>query len=137
MSLADEKHAFAKRLKDSLRKVEVDARSSTRVAREFNLRYPGDPISTQAVRKWLEGDSLPSQDKLRALALWLDVPAQWLRFGEFERGADRPHTAARQDAASYKAEIAWVAKKFDLLNDPHKKMVVEMVHALLRLEGKQ
>jgi hypothetical protein len=36
-----------------------------------------------------------------------------------------------------KSEIAWVAKKFDLLNDPHKKMVVEMVHALLRLEGKQ
>ena len=78
MSLADEKHAFAKRLKDGLRKVEVDPRSSTRVAREFNLRYPGDPISTQAVRKWLEGESLPSQDKLRALALWLDVPAQWL-----------------------------------------------------------
>lgn len=136
MSLSDEKHAFAKRLKESLRKAEVDPRSSTRVAREFNLRYPGEPITTQAVRKWLEAESLPSQDKLRALAQWLEVPAQWLRFGESDRG-DRAHPTARQDAAPYKSEIAWVAKKFDLLNDPHKKMVVEMVHALLRLEGKQ
>ena len=136
MTLADEKHAFARRLKESLRKAEVDPRSSTRVAREFNLRYPGDPISTQAVRKWLEGESLPSQDKLRALALWLEVPAQWLRFGDSD-GGSRPHAGARQEGAVYKSEIAWVAKKFDLLNDPHKKMVVEMVHALLRLEGKQ
>jgi transcriptional regulator with XRE-family HTH domain len=133
-SLSDEKHAFAKRLKDCLRKANVNPRSSTRVAREFNLRYPGDPITMQAVRKWLEAEAMPSQDKLRALAQWLDVPAQWLRFGEPVRGA--PSTA-RQDAAPYKSEIAWVAKKFDVLNDPHKKMVVEMVHALLRLEGKQ
>ena len=135
MSLADEKSAFAKRLKESLRKADVDPRSSTRVAREFNLRYPGDPISTQAVRKWLEAESLPSQDKLRAIALWLDVSAQWLRFGDSERKDDRP--SARQETGPYKSEINWSPKKFEALNDVHKKMVVEMVHALLRLEGKQ
>ena len=136
MSLANEKSAFAKRLRESLRKAHVDARSSTRVAREFNLRYAGDPVSSQAVRKWLAGDSLPSQDKLRTLAMWLDVPAPWLRFGEPER-RDTPAHAVRQDSAAYKAQIAWSARKFDALNDAHKRMVVEMVHALLRLEGKQ
>lgn len=135
MSLADEKNAFAKRLKESLRKADVDPRSSTRVAREFNLRYPGDPISTQAVRKWLEAESLPSQDKLRALALWLDVPAQWLRFGDAEGRNERP--SARQDTGTYRSDINWSPKKFEMLDDAHKKMVVEMVHALLRLEGKQ
>ena len=82
MSLAEEKNAFSRRLKESLRKAGVDHKSSTRVAREFNLRYPGQPVSSQAVRKWLEAASLPSQDKLRSLASWLDVPAQWLRFGD-------------------------------------------------------
>lgn len=132
MSLAEEKNAFSRRLKESLRKAGVDHKSSTRVAREFNLRYPGQPVSSQAVRKWLEAASLPSQDKLRSLASWLDVPAQWLRFGDPDRGH-----AARQDAAAYKAEIAWVGRKFEALNDPHKKTVVEIVLALLRLEGKQ
>ena len=132
MSLAAEKHAFSKRLRDSLRKANVDSKSSTIVAREFNLRYPGDPITSQAVRKWLGGESLPSQDKLRSLAIWLEVPAPWLRFGEPERTY-----SARQEQPIYKAEIAWSARKFDALNDVHKKMVVEMVHALLRLEGKQ
>jgi transcriptional regulator with XRE-family HTH domain len=136
VSLANEKSAFAKRLRESLRKAHVDAGSSTRVAREFNLRYAGDPVSSQAVRKWLAGDSLPSQDKLRTLAMWLDVPAPWLRFGEPER-RDTPAHAARQDSAAYKAQVAWSAKKFDALNDAHKRMVVEVVHALLRLEGKQ
>ncbi len=136
MSLADEKTAFTRRLKESLRKTKVDPRSSTRVAREFNLRYPGDPITAQAVRKWLTAEALPSQDKLRALAMWLQVPAPWLRYGEPERREDRAHSA-RQESPAYKSEIAWVAKKFDLLDEQHKRMVVEMVHALLRLEGKQ
>jgi transcriptional regulator with XRE-family HTH domain len=135
VSLANEKNAFAKRFRESLRKARVDASSSTHVAREFNLRYAGHPISSQAVRKWLAGDSLPSQDKLRTLAMWLDVPAPWLRFGEPER-RDAVHTA-RQESGPYKAQITWSPKKFDALNDTHKRMVVEMVHALLRLEGKQ
>ena len=136
MSLAQEKNAFAKRLRESLKKAAVDAGSSTHVAREFNLRYSGDPVSSQAVRKWLAGDSLPSQDKLRTLAMWLDVPAPWLRFGEPER-RDSPAHAARQESAPYKSQITWAPKKFDALNDVHKRMVVEVVHALLRLEGKQ
>ena len=137
MTLADEKQGFSKRLKEAMRRARVDIGSPTRIAREFNLRYHGDPVTTQAVRKWLTGKSLPSQDKIRALALWLDVLPQWLRFGEAERREDRAHMMAKQDAASYKMEINWIAKKLDLLNEPHKKMVLEMVYALLRLEDKQ
>ncbi len=137
MTLADEKQGFSKRLKEAMRKARVDIGSPTRIAREFNLRYHGDPVTTQAVRKWLSGKSLPSQDKIRALALWLDVLPQWLRFGEVERREDRAHMMAKQDAASYKMETNWIAKKLDLLNEPHKKMVLEIVYALLRLENKQ
>ncbi|HXF67129.1 MAG TPA: hypothetical protein VNK67_10600 [Burkholderiales bacterium] len=137
MTLADERQGFSKRLKEAMRRARVDAGSPTRIAREFNLRYHGDPVSTQAVRKWLSGQALPSQDKIRALGLWLDVPPHWLRFGEGERREERQGLAARQEAGGYRIEQGWAAKKFEQLNDAHKRMVLEIVHALLRLEGKQ
>ncbi|MFL6571802.1 MAG: hypothetical protein ACJ8G4_08615 [Burkholderiales bacterium] len=104
------------------------------MAREFNLRYEGTPVTVQAVRKWVSGRALPSQDKIRALALWLEVSPQWLRYGE---GETAPGRALRQETASYRADPAWVSKKYEALNDGHKKMVAELVVALLRLEGKR
>jgi len=135
MTLADEKQGFSKRLKEAIRKAGAGPGSPTRIAREFNLRYHGDPVTTQAARKWLAGKSLPSQDKIRVLASWLDVPPQWLRFGEAERRDG--HVTARQEAATYRIDSALLARKFELLNEPHKKMLLELLHALLRLEGKQ
>jgi hypothetical protein len=137
MTLAEEKQAFSRRLKEAMRRARVDASSPTRIAREFNLRYHGDPVSTQAVRKWLSGKALPAQDKVRALGLWLDVSAHWLRFGEGERRDERPGSGARQEPSAYRLDHASIARKFDLLNDAHKRVVLEIVHALLRLEGKQ
>ncbi|OGA46990.1 MAG: hypothetical protein A3F74_17200 [Betaproteobacteria bacterium RIFCSPLOWO2_12_FULL_62_58] len=137
MTLADEKQGFSKRLKEAIRRARIDISSPTLIAREFNLRYHGDPVSTQAVRKWLSGKALPSQDKIRALGLWLDVPAHWLRFGEADRKEERQPLTVRQEAGAYRPDHGWPSRKFELLNDTHKRMVVEMVHALLRLEGKQ
>lgn len=50
--------------------------------REFNLRYWGRSVSFQAVRRWLRGEAVPTQDRLQVLAEWLGVDAHWLRFGE-------------------------------------------------------
>jgi hypothetical protein len=137
MTLTDEKQGFSKRLKEAIRRARIDISSPTLIAREFNLRYHGDPVSTQAVRKWLSGKALPSQDKIRALGLWLDVPTHWLRFGEADRKGERQPLTVRQEAGAYRLDHGWPSRKFELLNDTHKRMVVEMVHALLRLEGKQ
>lgn len=137
MVLADEKQGFSRRFKEAIHKIRVNADSPTQIAREFNLRYHGDPVTAQAIRKWLAGKALPSQDKIRALALWLEVTPQWLRFGEAERKDDRGGAAAKQDHAPYAVDPAWVMKKLELLDESHKKMVLEMVRALLRLEGKQ
>lgn len=137
MTLADEKQGFSKRLREAIRKARIDMSSATFIAREFNLRYHGDPVSTQAVRKWLSGKALPSQDKIRALGLWLDVPVQWLRFGDVEGREERSPSGMRQEIAAYRSEPGWPSRKFELLNEAHRRMVVEMVHALLRLEGKQ
>jgi len=132
MTVAEEKQAFSKRLKEAMRKARVEA-GPTRFAREFNLRHHGEPVTAQTARKWLYGGALPTQDKLRTLAQWLEVSLQWLRYGE----AERSHAAARQDGATYAVDSAWLGRKFDSLSEPHKKMVLEITRALLRLEGKQ
>ncbi|WP_234085565.1 hypothetical protein [Azonexus sp. R2A-61] len=54
----------------------------TDLAREFNRRYAGGPISMHAARKWLLGEAIPAQDKLLTLANWLQVAPEWLRFGQ-------------------------------------------------------
>ena len=71
------------------------------------------------------------------MGLWLDVSAPWLRFGEVERKEERQPSMVRQETGSYRLDQGWPSKKFDLLNDTHRRMVVEIIHALLRLEGKQ
>ena len=132
MALTDEKQGFSRRLRDTLKRTRADDGGIAAVAREFNLRYEGTPVTAQAVRKWLSGTALPSQDKIRALALWLEISPQWLRYGEGD--AVR---AVRQEQAGYRADGGWVAKKYEALNDGHKKMIAELIVALLKLEGKR
>ena len=43
--------------------------------------YMGSPMMLHGVRRWLLGESLPRQDKLVALAEWLGIPPQELRYG--------------------------------------------------------
>jgi hypothetical protein len=81
MSISDERKEFAGRLQSALRQARQQADSPTTLARGFNSRYPGRPITVHAARKWLMAESIPTQDKLRTLAHWLEVPAEWLRFG--------------------------------------------------------
>lgn len=76
-----ERANFSARLKDMLESVHGLPPSPTIVAREFNFRFVGKPITVHAARKWLVGEAIPTQDKLRALAEWLGVSVDWLRFG--------------------------------------------------------
>jgi hypothetical protein len=52
---------------------EIGTASPTNITREFNHRYLGKPVTTQAVRKWLNGESIPAGDKIRTLAKWFKV----------------------------------------------------------------
>jgi transcriptional regulator with XRE-family HTH domain len=138
MMAIDEKSAFSMRLCRALGKVGVSMVSPTLVAREFNKRYNGKSVTTQAVRKWLAGEAIPSQDKLRVLAEWLKVSVQWLRFGD---GSEAHLSAGLADgmALGGGSPASWegnLAEAFARLNSRHREMVMEMVAALLRLEEK-
>jgi transcriptional regulator with XRE-family HTH domain len=81
MSSSKETQAFAQRLRQSLEASGVRI-SPTVVANEFNLRYWGRSITPHTARNWLLGKSIPTQDKLRVLADWLQVGPDELRFGQ-------------------------------------------------------
>lgn len=77
----DEKAAFATRLQEAMTRAGYVARPAV-LEREFNTRYWGRSVTLQAVRRWLRGEAIPSQDKLQVLAEWLQIEPQVLRFGE-------------------------------------------------------
>ncbi|GIZ52819.1 hypothetical protein [Noviherbaspirillum aridicola] len=124
---AGERQAFARRLIEALQRAHYPADSPTRLAREFNLRFNGKPITGHAARKWLLGESIPTQDKIRIIAAWLDVPAPWLRFGVTEEDP-----AAREDARSkYDALLA----DLESLDHKYQGIVFTLVRKMARMSG--
>lgn len=79
-----EKTGFAERLRDAMTRAGYPIRPVV-LEREFNTRYWGKSVTMQAVRRWLRGEAIPSQDKLQVLADWLNVQPEVLRFGEAVR----------------------------------------------------
>lgn len=80
MPKVSESQQFADRLRSALESAGVRA-SPTLVANAFNLRYHGRSITPHTARNWLLGKVMPTQDKLRVLADWLQVSPDELRFG--------------------------------------------------------
>lgn len=81
---------FAGRLRDAMTKAGYQTRPVV-LEREFNTRYWGRSVSVQAVRRWLRGEAIPSQEKLQVLAEWLNVEPQTLRFGQDWKAALEAH----------------------------------------------
>ena len=134
MKTISERDAFSQRLAKALKDAKVDVASPTIFAREFNRRYTGKPVSIHAARKWLMGESIPTQDKLRLLAAWLGVSAEWLRFGEDGSAGKQ---LAQSERALYNSPDIELISNINLLNAEHKQVVREVVLTLLRLEKKR
>lgn len=82
-----ERNQFSARLRQALRNIHQPDNSPTALARQFNIR--GETVTVHAARKWLVGEAIPTQPKIRQLANWLGVQADWLRFGDGD-GASTP-----------------------------------------------
>ncbi|MGS4314702.1 MULTISPECIES: S24 family peptidase [Enterobacterales] len=55
------------------------------------LKKKGVDISTTGIGKWLNAEATPEDDKILALADWLNVRAEWLEYGRGEmRGSGKP-----------------------------------------------
>jgi hypothetical protein len=90
-----EPQAFAKRLTAALTAADV-AVSPTAVQRKFNALSGDAAISVHAVRKWIVGEAIPTQERIRVLSAWLGVSPNWLRFGEAVASGRSPTPSAEE-----------------------------------------
>ncbi len=81
MHTTEEKLGFSHRLKASIQAAAPKASTANAIAIQFNLRHKKEPVSIQAVHKWLTAQAIPSSDKVETLAEWLGVTNGWLRYG--------------------------------------------------------
>jgi transcriptional regulator with XRE-family HTH domain len=127
MATASETEAFAQRLKKALEGSGVRA-SPTVVANEFNLRYWGRSITPHTARNWLLGKSIPTQDKLRVLAEWLQVGPDALRFG----GLNASSRTSEADASFEQLDMAdrEMVHRYLALTVADRKTVRDVVSAL-------
>lgn len=121
MQIYLERDAFCCRLHEALQQ-----RAPAALTREFNRRYAGAPITLHAARRWLLGEAIPSQDKLRVLADWLGVTAEWLRFGQ---GQVVAQIREPDVAVDYQ-----LMREITALTDAHQRVVRELVKSLKRAE---
>ncbi len=128
MTSSDERHQFSERLQQALRSAEYTPDSPTQLAREFNARFTGQPVTVHAARKWLMGESIPTQEKLRSLAKWLNVTAEWLRFG----------TASTNNSnTSLNSSDAKIIASLRQLDEENRHLVFEFIRLLVRMDRKK
>jgi len=96
--------------------------SPSELAREYNLRSPGQKISIGCARKWLLGLAIPRQERLRILSQLLDVSLKWLRFG------DGGEWLLGGEGGSMRAVVA----DFRSLSHEQKMLALEFVRLLVR-----
>ena len=118
------KTQFADRLREAMRTAGYEPRPVV-LEREFNTRYWGKPMTLHGVRRWLRGETLPTQEKLLVLAEWLGVPPQQLRFGS-EVTQRVQHRRARWDSGiGY--EDRDIFEAFLKLPVPQRKLIREVI----------
>jgi transcriptional regulator with XRE-family HTH domain len=128
MTSSDERHQFSERLQQALRSAEYSPDSPTQLAREFNERFAGQPVTVHAARKWLMGESIPTQEKLRSLAKWLNVTAEWLRFGT---------ASANNSNSSLSNSDAKIIASLRQLDEGNQQLVFEFIRLLVRMDRKK
>jgi transcriptional regulator with XRE-family HTH domain len=128
MTSTDERHQFSERLQQALRSAEYSPDSPTQLAREFNARFAGQPVTAHAARKWLMGESIPTQEKLRSLAKWLNVTAEWLRFGT---------ASANNSNSSLNSSDAKIISSLRQLDEENRQLVFEFIRLLVRMDRKK
>lgn len=135
MNSSSEQENFSKRFRQALRNADYSPDSPTQLAREFNLRFSSGHVTPHAVRKWLVGESIPTQEKLRILASWLGVTAEWLRYGGEQTHSNELARVDGNTELSERFESADVKLLADLNRlDKHYQMIArEIIRMLVRI----
>jgi len=133
MKAAFERKDFSERLQQALRNAKYSPDSATQLAREFNVRFSGNPVTVHAARKWLVGEAIPTQEKLRTLASWLGVPAEWLRFGGDEPAGSTAGGAAGLPSERFASEDIKLIADLQRLDEHYRNIAREFIRLLVRM----
>lgn len=136
MNSSNERESFSERLQTALKNAHYSPDSPTRLAREFNIRFDGRPITVHAARKWLVGEAIPTQEKLRMIAHWLGVPAEWLRFGGTDGDAVGHGETAGGTARFESADVKLIAD-LQRLDEHHRQIAREFIRMLVRMNNQK
>jgi transcriptional regulator with XRE-family HTH domain len=124
-----ERRDFSERLQQALRSAGHSSDSPTQLAREFNLRFSGRVVTVHAARKWLVGEAIPTQEKLRTLAQWLGVPAEWLRFGGECAEVQAENAASLADRIAPRDLV--IIEHLMQLDEPRRQLIHQVIRMLL------
>lgn len=125
MKISNEHEEFSRRLVVALKAAGERVDSPTGLARGFNRRHAGHPVSVHSARKWLYGEAIPTQEKLRVLAGWLGRTSEWLRFG-----GDAPNQS-QPIKSDFDFELM---RSIATLSATHQEVVRDLVNSLRRAE---
>ncbi len=127
-----ESQQFADRLRSALESSGVRA-SPTVVANAFNLRYQGRSITPHTARNWLLGKVMPTQDKLRVLADWLQVSPDELRFG---RSSSKSYvTEMNEDQMELGLADREMLGRYLSLSHAERKIIRDVVSAFVQAQA--
>lgn len=124
-----EKHEFSERLRTAMKAHRLEI-SAAVLEREFNLQWSGTPVRRQTAWKWLNGEAIPTQDKLQELAKWLKVEPHYLRFGGRVLSSLRVQQKRWDEGAGYQERETFDA--FLQLPAPQRKIVREVILAFAK-----
>jgi hypothetical protein len=121
------KNEFAARLVQCLQQTGRST-SPTHLAAEFNAYFSGTSVHMHACRKWLLGESIPTQEKLVVLAQMLGVTAEWLRYGVKGKQAmevsNAPYIASSRDVS--------ILRSYQRLSLRDQQVVASLIKMLLK-----
>lgn len=123
------KAEFAERLRQAMVSRGYEPKPAV-LEREFNQRYWGKAVTLHGVRRWLRGETFPSNEKLLVLAEWLQVLPHELRDGVDVANRVAERRKRWGDEIGYAEREVFEA--YLKLTVPHRKIVREVILAFLR-----
>ena len=120
---------FARRLIEALAFAGLDD-SPTTLARHFNLHSHGMVITMHGARRWLVGDSIPTQSHLNALASLLGVSSAWLLLGQGPMLEEEIPSEPTQ--AALNGNLSEILGIFQSLRDSERQLVWNLMMMLTR-----
>jgi HTH-type transcriptional regulator, cell division transcriptional repressor len=120
MHTTEEKIGFSRRLKAALKAGAPKAITVNAITIQFNLRYKGEPVSTQAIHRWLNAQAIPASDKVETLVKWLGVTKEWLKYGHNEQ--------VNSQRLSTNAHL--LLARFDRLSERQQFLILELLNTI-------